>query len=177
MLRRVVILTPAFGLLFRLAVPPMADALTRRFGFELVAYCPLLMSFLPLIAAGMTGPVVGFLLLDQRDDQTLMALLVTPLSFRDYLWYRLSGLMVLSAVPLLCRVFPERRAVASAGPASMALSDRRSRSVYQNRRARPAGRAPARGSDAWGTPIEMDHDVRGCLGISGVAALSMFAFR
>jgi fluoroquinolone transport system permease protein len=98
LLRWIVIVTPAFGLLFRFAVPPVADVLNRRLGFELVAYYPLLMSFLPLIAAGMTGTVAGFLLLDQRDDQTLMALMVTPLSLRNYLWYRLSGLMLLSAV-------------------------------------------------------------------------------
>jgi fluoroquinolone transport system permease protein len=56
------------------------------------------MSFLPLIAAGMIGTVVGFLLLDQRDDQTLTALLVTPLSLGDYLRYRLGGPMLLSVV-------------------------------------------------------------------------------
>ena len=98
MLRWIAVFTPAFGLLFRFAVPPIGDALDRRFGFDLVAYYPLLMSFLPLIAAGMIGTVVGFLLLDQRDDQTLTALLVTPLSLRDYLRYRLGGLMLLSAV-------------------------------------------------------------------------------
>ena len=98
MLRWLALFTPVFGLLFRWGVPPVTDALERRFGFDLVAYYPLLMSFLPLIAAGMTGTVVGFLLLDQRDDQTLTALLVTPLSLGDYLRYRLGGLMVLSAV-------------------------------------------------------------------------------
>jgi fluoroquinolone transport system permease protein len=51
-----------------------------------------------MIAAGMVGTVVGYLLLDQRDDQTMTALLVTPLSLGDYLRYRLGGLMMLSAV-------------------------------------------------------------------------------
>jgi fluoroquinolone transport system permease protein len=96
MLRWIALFTPAFGLLFRFAVPPVADALHLRFNFDLVAYYPLLMSFLPLIVTGMIGTVVGFLLLDQRDDQTLTALLVTPLSLRDYLRYRLGGLMLLS---------------------------------------------------------------------------------
>jgi fluoroquinolone transport system permease protein len=98
MLRWIAVLTPGFGLLFRFAVPRIAAALEAQFGFDLVAYYPLLMSFLPLIAAGMTGTVVGFLLLDQRDDQTMTALLVTPLSLGDYLRYRLGGLMILSAV-------------------------------------------------------------------------------
>jgi fluoroquinolone transport system permease protein len=97
LLRWLAVFTPAFGLLFRFAVPPVADMVYQKFGFDLIAYYPLLMSFLPLVAVGMTGTVVGFLLLDQRDDQTLMALMVTPLSLGDYLRYRLSGLMLLSA--------------------------------------------------------------------------------
>lgn len=40
----------------------------------------------PLIA----GSVVGFLLLDQRDDRTLLALRVTPMSLGAYLAYRLA---------------------------------------------------------------------------------------
>jgi fluoroquinolone transport system permease protein len=98
MLRWVVILTPAFGLFFRFAVPPIAVALEERLSFDLTAYYPLLMSFLPLIVAGMIGTVVGFLLLDQRDDQTMSALLVTPLSLGDYLRYRMSVLLVLCVV-------------------------------------------------------------------------------
>jgi fluoroquinolone transport system permease protein len=41
----------------------------------------------PLIA----GAVVGFLLLDQRDDRTLLALQVTPLPLSAYLAYRLAA--------------------------------------------------------------------------------------
>ena len=98
MLRWMAVFTPGFGLLFRFAVPPVAETLDQRFGFDLVAYYPLLMSFLPLVAAGMIGTVVGFLLLDQRDDQTMAALLVTPLNLGEYLRYRLGSLMILSAV-------------------------------------------------------------------------------
>jgi len=98
MLRWMALFTPGFGLLFRWAVPPVSHALDRQFGFDLVAYYPLLVSFLPLVAAGMTGTVVGFLLLDQRDDQTMTALLVTPMRLGDYLRYRLGGLMVLTAM-------------------------------------------------------------------------------
>lgn len=95
MLRWVVILTPAFGLLFRFVVPVVTTAVQRRFAFDLTVYYPLIMSFLPLIAAGMFGAVVGFLLLDQRDDQTMTALLVTPLSLGDYLRYRFIVLLLL----------------------------------------------------------------------------------
>ena len=98
MLRWVALFAPAFGLLFRFGAPPVTDTLRSQFNFDLVAYYPLLMSFLPLTVAGMMGTVVGFLLLDQRDDETLSALLVTPLSLGDYLRYRLSGLMLVSIV-------------------------------------------------------------------------------
>jgi fluoroquinolone transport system permease protein len=98
MLRWIAVFTPAIGLLFRFAVPRVADRLHQQFGFDLVAYYPLLMSVLPLVAAGMIGTVIGFLLLDQRDDQTLTALMVTPLSLADYLRYRLTGPMLLSVV-------------------------------------------------------------------------------
>jgi len=106
MLRWMVMLTPAFGLFLRFALPPMAAALHVRFGFDLTTYYPLIVSFLPLVVAGMIGTVVGFLLLDQRDDETITALLVTPLSLGDYLRYRIVALMLLSlsfsclAVPL-----------------------------------------------------------------------------
>ncbi|HEU4767488.1 MAG TPA: hypothetical protein VFS77_08930 [Pyrinomonadaceae bacterium] len=98
MLRWIALFTPAFGLLFRFGIPSVAELLRRQLNFDLVAYYPLLMSFLPLILATMIGSVVGFLLLDQRDDQTLSALLVTPLSLSDYLRYRLTGLMLVSVV-------------------------------------------------------------------------------
>ena len=94
MLRWIVVLMPAFGLFFRFAVPPLAATLEQRLGFDLTTTYPLLMSFLPLAVAGMVGSVVGFLLLDQRDDQTLSALLVTPLSMGDYLRYRFVVLLV-----------------------------------------------------------------------------------
>lgn len=94
MLRWIVVLMPAFGLFFRFGTPPIAAALERRLGFDLTPYYPLLMSFLPLTVVGMIGSVVGFLLLDQRDDRTLSALLVTPLSMGDYLRYRFVVLLV-----------------------------------------------------------------------------------
>lgn len=104
LLRWIVVLTPAFGLFVRLVVPQVAGA-TPRFGFDLIPYYPLIMSFLPLVVAGMIGTVVGFLLLDQRDDQTLTALLVTPLSLGDYLRYRFIVLLALS-IAFSCVALP-----------------------------------------------------------------------
>ena len=105
LLRWILILTPVFGVLVRFAVPPIAEAVHSRFGVDLGRYYPLIMSCLPLIPAGLIGTVIGFLLLDQRDDETLTALLVTPLSLGDYLRYRMLVLLVLSSA-LSCVTMP-----------------------------------------------------------------------
>lgn len=101
LLRWIMVLTPALGLLLRYGLPPAAAAVHARFGFDLTIYYPLFMSFLPIAVAGLIGTVIGFLLLDQRDDGTMTALLVTPLSLGDYLRYRM-GVLVLLCVVFSC---------------------------------------------------------------------------
>jgi fluoroquinolone transport system permease protein len=98
MLRWVMIIAPAMGLLWRFGVPLAAEVLHAKLGFDLVPYYPLIMSFLAVTTCAMVGTVIGFLLLDQRDDQTLSALLVTPLSLGDYLGYRLAVPMAVVVV-------------------------------------------------------------------------------
>ena len=55
-------------------------------------------SALLLITPTMCGMMVGFLVLDQRDDRTLTALQVTPMSLNSYLLYRLLGPMAISGL-------------------------------------------------------------------------------
>ena len=98
LLRWIVLFAPFFGLLARFATPAIAEWLDARLGFDLGPYYPLIMSFMGLIAAGFVGTVIAFLVLDQRDDQTLSALLVTPMSLGDYLRYRLAVPTVLSVI-------------------------------------------------------------------------------
>jgi fluoroquinolone transport system permease protein len=90
MLRWVVILAPVLALQYRFLVPAVTDWLARSFELDLVPYYGLLMSFVGIIFPGFLGTVIGFLLLDQRDDETLPALLVTPMSLGDHLGYRLA---------------------------------------------------------------------------------------
>lgn len=86
------------GLLMRWVLPQVDAFLLAEFEFDLVPYHHLLASYLFVGLAPMTvGMVIGFLLLDERDDNTLSALLVTPLSFETYLAYRL-GLPVLMGI-------------------------------------------------------------------------------
>ncbi|MFO7538130.1 MAG: hypothetical protein R6X32_08710 [Chloroflexota bacterium] len=62
-------------------------------------YSPFMGYAIVLLGPMLAGVVIGFLLLDQRDDQTLIALQVTPLSLNNYLFYRLT-VPVLISIPL-----------------------------------------------------------------------------
>ena len=63
------------------------------------------MSFVVELMPILAGMVVGFLLLDQKDDGTLAALRVTPLTLGGYLAYRIAMPMLVS-VPMTLAVFP-----------------------------------------------------------------------
>lgn len=99
----IALLPPALALALRFGVPALSQLLAQRLGFELAPYLPLLLAGYVLLAPTMVGMVVGFLLLDERDDRTLIALLVTPVAPGDYLGYRLLLPTVVGmAVTLLC---------------------------------------------------------------------------
>ena len=88
------------ALVFRWGVPVLDGWLGERYAFDLTPYYPLLTSFLVLMIPTLMGSVVGFLLLDQRDDRTLTALQVTPLTVQGYLAYRIAVPMAVS-VPVM----------------------------------------------------------------------------
>lgn len=98
MLRWLVPLPLAVALLIRLGVAPLRDALQVRVGFDLEPYYVLVTSSLVLLIPGFVGALIGFLLLDLRDDRTLAALRVTPLTLRGFLLYRLAVPTVLGAL-------------------------------------------------------------------------------
>ena len=74
--------------------------------FDLLALYPVIMSYALLaLTPIICGQVIGFLLLDQRDDGTLTALQVTPLPLTSYLAYRLAAPMAVSLAMTLA-AFP-----------------------------------------------------------------------
>ena len=101
------IIPPTMVLAVRLILPWLTDRLAENFGFDLIPYYPMLLSFffvlqLPLLF----GLLVGLLILDERDDDILTALRVTPVSMTGYALYRggaailLSTLYIIIALPL-----------------------------------------------------------------------------
>ena len=104
MLRWLVVVPIAWALLARWGVPILTAWLFERFDFDLTPYYALLTSFLVLMVPTLMGAVVGFLLLDQRDDRTLTALQVTPLTVEGYLLYRTAIPMALSVAMMMLTI-------------------------------------------------------------------------
>lgn len=86
----IVLLPPLLGLLLRFAAPALDTWTRQAFDFPLAPWYPLLMSNFVLMAPMIVGLVMGFLLLEERDGDTLTALLVTPLPLVAYLRYRIA---------------------------------------------------------------------------------------
>jgi fluoroquinolone transport system permease protein len=101
LLRWFIFLPLLLVIVFRIAVPIATQLLWERLGFDLRPYYSLIRSFLYLILPLLVGMVLGFLLLDQRDDHTLTALQVTPLSLNGYLAYRISLPLLVALVATL----------------------------------------------------------------------------
>jgi fluoroquinolone transport system permease protein len=99
LLRWMIVLPIIVAVPCRLVLPLVLGRTAALFGADALAYYPAIASgALLLIAPIMAGTVIGFLLLDQRDDRTLMALQVTPMPLNAYLAYRLAAPMLISLV-------------------------------------------------------------------------------
>ena len=79
--------------------PAIAEWLLQRYGFDLVPYYPLLASGYFIMTPAFVGFIVGFLLLDERDDGVLDAMRATPVSMNSLLAYRL-GVPIAASLPI-----------------------------------------------------------------------------
>jgi fluoroquinolone transport system permease protein len=74
--------------LVRFGLPPLQEALLQYTGFDLTPHYPFVLSMVPMLMPLMVGMVVGFILLDERDENILAAIAVTSLSRSSYLIYK-----------------------------------------------------------------------------------------
>ncbi|MFO7730360.1 MAG: hypothetical protein R6V86_06305 [Spirochaetia bacterium] len=74
--------------LLRFGLPPLQNALLQYTGFNLAPHYPFVFSMVPMLMPLMVGMVVGFILLDERDENVLTAIAVTSLSRSAYLLYK-----------------------------------------------------------------------------------------
>jgi fluoroquinolone transport system permease protein len=102
LLRGIVLVPLGLAVAARWLFPPAIERTATLLPFDIQALYPQVMSYvLLLLAPVICGAVVGFILLDQRDDNTLMALQVTPLPIAGYLAYRLAAPTILSTIMAL----------------------------------------------------------------------------
>lgn len=94
------------ALILRWGVPPLNARLMEQYNFDFVEYYPVLLAYFFIGMCPMVfGVVIGFLLLDEKDDKTLIALQVTPLPLNSYLLYRIT-IPILLTIGLMFVIFP-----------------------------------------------------------------------
>jgi fluoroquinolone transport system permease protein len=82
--------------LMRFLVPFISGLLMNHLNFNLTPYYPIITSFFFMLAPLMYGWVIGFMLLDERDENILEYISVTPLGKSGFLSYRMGLPVVLS---------------------------------------------------------------------------------
>lgn len=91
------LIPPLMVVVLRLVLPWATAALSERFGVDLAPYYPMILSFFFVLQIPLLfGALAGLLILDERDDGTLMALRVTPISMMGYAFYRGGAAVFLS---------------------------------------------------------------------------------
>lgn len=106
LLRWLVVMPIGIALAIRGVLPPLLERAAPVLPFDPRSFfAPLMAYVLLLITPLLTGMVIGFQLLDQRDDGVLDALRITPPRLRGYLAYKLA-LPILVGIILTFITFP-----------------------------------------------------------------------
>jgi len=85
----------------RWLIPILQQSLQSN-GIDITDYYDLILSYFFLLMCPMVyGMIVGFTLLDERDEMTLFAIQVSPLNMRTYLLYKLVVPVILSFISIL----------------------------------------------------------------------------
>ncbi|MCG8572198.1 MAG: hypothetical protein MJB14_18865 [Spirochaetes bacterium] len=82
--------------LFRFAIPFATQLLDQHLAFDLTPHYAFIISMVSLIVPMTYGFVMGFILLEERDENILNYFAVTPLTKGGYLWYKMIIPMVVS---------------------------------------------------------------------------------
>ena len=76
--------------LLRFGIPFASTLLMNQFAFNLLPYYDIIVGFLILIPAMLFGILTGFLILDERDEDIIAYISITPLGKTGYLQYKLA---------------------------------------------------------------------------------------
>lgn len=92
----------AFAVVLRIALPELNQLSQSAFGFDLAAAYPALVAFVVFFEGAVpAGVITAFLLIEERDQRTIDALLVSPLPISAFLSYRLLSAYLLSLLTMI----------------------------------------------------------------------------
>ena len=80
----------------RFLIPLVGELIMKYLSFDLAPHYPFLLSLFSTVPALLVGMILGFILLDERDQDLITYFTVTPLGRGGYLVYRLAVPQVLS---------------------------------------------------------------------------------
>lgn len=83
-----------FGVIGRYVLPLIAE----QTGFSIDHFADLIVVILVLLVPHVYGALIGFSILDDRDDQILTSIHVTPLGIHQFLSFRISVVFILSFI-------------------------------------------------------------------------------
>lgn len=84
------------ALFVRFLMPFAADEVLERFTLDLREHYTFIMSFIIQLSPFMLGVMAGLMILDEKDENILAQIAVTPLSASGYIAYRLLSPMIIS---------------------------------------------------------------------------------
>ena len=94
------------ALAVRWLLPFILEAIGELINFDLLPYFPPIMGYVIMILMPLfSGMITGLILLDQKDDHSIIGLQVSPVPMASYLTYRLATPMLLSLVTTML-VYP-----------------------------------------------------------------------
>jgi fluoroquinolone transport system permease protein len=93
------------AVVLRFALPWLNDLLIDSGSFALEPFYPMAIAFIAVFNGALIGgTMIGFVLLDEREDHTIKAMLVTPLPLPVYVGYRVLLPMVIGFVLVLAQL-------------------------------------------------------------------------
>ena len=99
----VVVVPILLAVLVRIAFPWATSLAAPRLTLE--AYAPFVLGYLLVLTPMLVGGASGFMLLDDRDEQVLAAIAVTPIGKQGWLAHRVTGPVVATALMSLIAVY------------------------------------------------------------------------
>lgn len=93
-----ILISPAIiAVVFKFLIPFSGNILAAKLGFKLSEHYTFIMAFVIMLVPMMFGMMIGFLVLEERDENILNYLFVTPLSKAEYVLYRTGAAIVMGA--------------------------------------------------------------------------------